>query len=112
MTWKPLTHKLAGSQLPLYFVGGCLSYIAEDLGAAKTSAWLSVSYNLVIAAITPFCGYLEDMFGKRNFVIGGCVLCLVGEIVVATSHGFGQAVAGMSITGAGAGITELTSLAG
>jgi hypothetical protein len=39
------------------------------------------------------------------------LLCL-GCVVVGTAHHFGQAVAGMAIAGAGAGIGELTGLAG
>lgn len=37
---------------------------------------------------------------------------MVGLAVVGTAHSFGQAVAGMSISGAGAGIGELTALGG
>ena len=40
------------------------------------------------------------------------MLLCVGCVVVGTAHHFGQAVAGMSIAGAGAGIGELTGLAG
>jgi hypothetical protein len=36
----------------------------------------------------------------------------VGCVVVGTAHSFGPAVAGMAIAGAGAGIGELTGLAG
>ena len=42
----------------------------------------------------------------------GGVTILSGIIIVATAHSPGQAVAGMSIAGAGAGIGELTALAG
>ena len=101
-----------GSQLPLYMVGGCLSYIAADIGATTTSVWIPVSYQLAVAAITPFCGYLEDGLGKRSILIAGCVLCCVGEIIAGTAHGFSQLVAGMVVTGIGAAITELTALAG
>lgn len=101
-----------GSQLPLYFVGGALSFMGVDLDAADTISWLPVSYQLGVAALTPFCGYLEDGFGKRNIVLAGCVLCCVGIIITGTANGFAQAVAGMAIVGPGAAITELTALAG
>jgi hypothetical protein len=39
------------------------------------------------------------------------LLCL-GCVVLGTAHSFGQGVAGMAISGAGAGIGELTGLAG
>lgn len=93
-------------------VGGCLSYIAADIGAVTNSVWIPVSYQLAVAAITPFCGYLEDGLGKRNILLAGCVLCCVGEIIAGTAHGFTQITVGMTVTGIGAAITELTALAG
>ncbi|KAH0845033.1 putative major facilitator superfamily transporter [Fonsecaea pedrosoi] len=101
-----------GAQLPLYFVGGSLSLIAADLNIIDGAAWLGVSNNLAVAAVAPFCGYLQDLFGKRNVVLAGCLLVLAGSVVMGTSHGLSQAAAGMSIEGAGAGILELTSIAG
>ncbi|OCT44607.1 putative major facilitator superfamily transporter [Cladophialophora carrionii] len=116
-TWKQILATISlcgvyvGSQIPLYFVGGSLTYVASDLGSASTG-WLPVSNSLALAAVCPFCGYLQDMFGKRNISILGSILILVGTIVTATAHSFAQAVAGMTIAGAGASIGELTALAG
>ncbi|GIZ43166.1 hypothetical protein CKM354_000640400 [Cercospora kikuchii] len=101
-----------GSQIPLYFVGGCLSFIAADIGATTTSVWIPVSYQLAVAALTPFCGYLEDGFGKRNIVLAGCLACCVGVIIAGTAQGFAQIIVGLTITGMGAAPTELTALAG
>jgi MFS family permease len=71
-----------------------------------------VSNSLALAAVCPFCGYLQDMFGKRNIAISGSILILVGTTVTATAHSFAQGVAGMTVAGAGAPIGELTALAG
>ncbi len=101
-----------GSQIPLFFVGGSLSYIAKDIGGTDISAWLPVSYSLALAAIAPFCGYSEDIFGRRNITLFGGVILMVGIIILATAQALGQAIAGMSIAGAGAAIGELTALAG
>ncbi|RDW74226.1 hypothetical protein BP5796_07668 [Coleophoma crateriformis] len=101
-----------GSQIPLYFVGGSLEYMADDFGGAGTISWLSVSNTLAIAAVAPFCGSLQDIFGRRNITLFGCVLLMVGIVVLATGHQFGAGVAGMSVAGAGAAICELTALAG
>jgi hypothetical protein len=101
-----------GSQIPLYFVGGSLSFIAADIGGAEASAWLSVSYALALSAVAPFCGYLQDLVGRRNITLGGGVSLMMGCIILATAHTFGQGVVGMSFAGAGAAIGELTALAG
>ncbi|EXJ55395.1 hypothetical protein A1O7_08322 [Cladophialophora yegresii CBS 114405] len=116
-TWRQILATISlcgvyvGSQIPLYFVGGSLTYIASDLGSASTG-WIPVSNSLALAAFCPFCGYLQDMFGKRNISILGSVLILIGTIVTATAHSFAQGVAGMTIAGSGAAIGELTALAG
>jgi hypothetical protein len=101
-----------GSQIPLYFVGGSLSFIAADIGGAEASAWLSVSYALALSAVAPFCGYLQDLVGRRNITLGGGVSLMMGCIILATAHTFGQGVVAMSFAGAGAAIGELTALAG
>ena len=101
-----------GSQIPLYFVGGSLSFIAKDIGGAEASAWLAVSYALALSAVAPFCGYLQDLVGRRNITLGGGVSLMMGCIILATAHTFGQGVVGMSFAGAGAAIGELTALAG
>ncbi|KAK6393115.1 hypothetical protein LTR65_002806 [Meristemomyces frigidus] len=101
-----------GSQVMLYFVGGCLSYMTADLGATTNSSWLPVSNTLAITAVAPFVGYLQDLVGRREITLVGSVTIMVGIVLVGTAPAFGQAIAGMSISGAGAGICELTALAG
>lgn len=112
--YQPCLIVSLGSQLPLYFTGGMLSYMVADLGtkAQQSSSWIPVCNTLTVAAVAPFSGYLADIFGQRNIVLAGSLFIMTGLIIVATSHGFGQAVAGMAISGAGAGIGELTALAG
>ncbi|KAH7386393.1 putative major facilitator superfamily transporter [Cadophora sp. MPI-SDFR-AT-0126] len=103
-----------GSQVPLYFTGGMLSYMAADLGgeALKSASWIPVCNTLAVASVAPFSGYLTDIFGRRNITLIGSLLIIVGIAIVGTAHHFGQAIAGMSIAGAGAGIGELTALGG
>lgn len=101
-----------GSQVPLYFVGGSLGFISASLGNAHSISWLSVSYGLALASVAPFCGYLQDLFGRRNETLFGGILLLIGTAVVATAKTFGAAIVGMCFAGAGAAIGELTALAG
>ncbi|KAI5357506.1 putative major facilitator transporter Str1/Tri12, major facilitator superfamily [Septoria linicola] len=117
-TWKKLlaaaflSMLYTGSQVPLYFTGGSLSFIAKDIDAADIIGWLPVANTLAIAAVCPFVGYLQDLFGKRYIALSGATLLCVGCIVLGTAHGLGQALAGMALAGAGAGVGELTGLAG
>ncbi|EXJ71987.1 uncharacterized protein A1O5_04490 [Cladophialophora psammophila CBS 110553] len=101
-----------GSQLPLLLGAGSLPFIIKDIGGSTVDSWFPVAYSLTLASVSPFSGYLQDVFGRRNIsLVGGCTLC-VGIIVVATSHTMAQAIVGMALSGLGAAIGELTALAG
>ncbi|KAJ9646693.1 hypothetical protein H2204_000385 [Knufia peltigerae] len=101
-----------GSQIVLYMIGGSLSYVEASLGAQGKGGWLTVSNTLAITAVAPFTGYLQDLVGRREITLFGSAVICVGIALVASAHAFGQAVAGMAIAGAGAGICELSALAG
>ncbi|KAF2649675.1 MFS general substrate transporter [Lophiostoma macrostomum CBS 122681] len=101
-----------GSQVILYFTGGSLSFIEEDLGIARGIAWLPTANILAIAAVCPYAGYLQDLFGKRYIALFGSLCICIGCVLMATTHSFAQALAGMALSGIGAAIGELTGLAG
>ncbi|EXJ70682.1 uncharacterized protein A1O5_05672 [Cladophialophora psammophila CBS 110553] len=101
-----------GSQIPLYFLGGTLTYISADLGGTEASAWLPVAYSLALGAVTPFCGYLQDLLGRRYVTLTGGLILLIGCIVMATAQTFRAGVVAMCFAGAGASIGELTAVAG
>jgi MFS family permease len=82
------------------------------MGGPTKIAWVPVSNTLALAAVAPFCGYMQDIFGKRNITLGGAAAIMIGIVLLATSHTFGQSVAAMSLAGAGAAIGELSALAG
>lgn len=76
------------------------------------SALTAVHSTLAVAAIAPFVGYITDLLGRRWVCIGGTVCLLVSSILIAASYNFATVIAGMAIGGIGAGICELTALAG
>ncbi|KAH8725112.1 major facilitator superfamily domain-containing protein [Phaeosphaeriaceae sp. PMI808] len=101
-----------GSQIILYFTGGSLGFIEEDLGLARGSAWLPTANILAIAAACPYAGYLQDLFGKRYIALFGSLCICIGCALVGSGHNFAQVFAGMAMSGVGAAISELTGLAG
>lgn len=101
-----------GSQIVLYMVGGSLAYIEPAIGATGKGGWLTVANTLAITAVAPFTGYLQDLVGRREITLLGSVIICLGIALVASAKAFGQAVSGMAIAGAGAGVCELTALAG
>lgn len=103
---------MSASQILLYFVGGILGFIVADIGGASTLGWIPTAYLIALSAVSPFVGYLQDLFGRRFIGIFGMVLLCLGCILMGTTHSFGQCVVAMAFSGAGAAIGELTALAG
>lgn len=96
----------------LYFVGGCLTFMEADLGAENVGSWLPVANTLALSAVAPFVGYLQDLLGRRHITLAGLIVIMVGIALIGSARSFGQAVTGMALSGAGAGVCELSSLAG
>lgn len=62
-----------------------LGYIANHIVGVAASAWMPESYSLPLASVAPFCGYLQDLIGRRNITHLGGVVLIVGIIVFATA---------------------------
>jgi MFS family permease len=107
-----LLWNIIGAQIPTYFISASLSFITADIGGAEAAAWLPVSIGLATAAVSSFCGYLQDLFGRRAITLIGGILLVVGTIVMGTAHHFRQGVVAAVLIGAGSAIAELTALAG
>lgn len=54
-----------------------------------------------IAAI--IAGDVSDILGRRNTIICGCIIYIIGVILQMASHGLGLLVAGRVIAGLGVG---------
>lgn len=100
-----------GSQIILYFVGAGLTDISKSLDT-KIGNWMLTANTLAVAAICPFVGYITDMLGRRWVCIFGIVMLLLASVIIATAHNLGTAIVAMTIGGVGAGICELTAVAG
>jgi MFS family permease len=55
---------------------------------------------------------MQDVFGRRYIALTGAASLCVGLIQIGTAHTMSQAIVGMTISGVGAAIGELTALAG
>lgn len=100
-----------GAQEILYFTGGALNYVAFSIDTAVPN-WLLTANTLAVTAVCPFVGYLTDLLGRRHICILGSLLLVIGSIVLGVTNSLGSAVTAEAIAGVGAGICELTALAG
>lgn len=117
MTFKRIMSLIAmaflwtGSQIPLYLFGGIPPYIYRDIGGADRWIWFVLANLLSLAAVCPFVGSLSDLIGRRLVALIGAGFLVLGMIVASTAHTMNSFIAGMALSGIGAGINELTALA-
>lgn len=83
-----------------------------DLGGPKIYTWLGMVYTLAFASLAPVAGSISDLVGRRYLGLLGAVMVTAGLIVLGTAQRMEIGIAGMAITGAGAGIAQTISVAG
>ena len=80
--------------------------IGLDLqGNVDNVNWLASGWSLAGAVSFALAGQVSDYFGRRNVILFGQVLLVIGHIVGATAQSVNQAIAGMVILGFGTGIS-------
>ena len=92
-------------------LGGIPPYIYADIGGTDRWIWFVLAYLISLAGVCPFVGSLSDLIGRRYVSLMGSGLILIGVIVSSTAKSMNPFIAGMTLSGAGAGIAELTALA-
>lgn len=100
-----------GSQVILYFVSAGLTYISFSLNT-NFGNWMLTANTLAVAAICPFVGYMTDLLGRRWLCVFGTICLIVASAVMGTAKNLAVAIVAMAIGGIGAGICELTAVAG
>lgn len=80
-----LNTESTGSQIPLYFVAGALSFIAVNFGGGDLVAWMHIVYSIVLAAIASY-SYLQDLLRRRKIILAGGVIIYAGIIIVAAAQ--------------------------
>lgn len=62
---------------------------------------------LSAAVLSPFVGRLSDIFGRRNFLLLGNVLSVIGCLISATTHRVDVVIGGAAFIGAGSSMHQL-----
>ena len=103
-------HQADSWQIPIYMFGSSSPYVYRDIGGVEIWSWYVIANLFAMAAICPFLGSVADLLGRRYVALLGSLLIVVGMIVCSTAHRMPVFIAGMAISGAGSGISELVSL--
>ncbi|EED16309.1 siderophore iron transporter, putative [Talaromyces stipitatus ATCC 10500] len=81
-----------------------LAQIGVQLNDTKNVSWIPTAWSVASAVSFAIAGGLSDIFGRRNVLLSGQVIVLVGSIVAGTAKTVLTIVAGSTIIGFGAGI--------
>ncbi|OQU95521.1 hypothetical protein CLAIMM_01709 [Cladophialophora immunda] len=100
-----------GSQIPVYLYGSIPPYIYGDIGGLDRWIWFILGNLLALAGVCPFVGSLSDLLGRRYVALIGAGMLVLGTVIATTAKSMNMFIAGTTIAGAAAGISELTALA-
>src|SRR5208282_861920 len=97
-----LTVARAAYGLQLQSVGAVGPAIVDGLGIAYASLGTLVgAYTLLGIVLALPVGWLTERLGDRRIVLGGFAFMIGGSLIMAAAPGFGVALAGRIISGAG-----------
>ncbi|OQV08768.1 hypothetical protein CLAIMM_12991 [Cladophialophora immunda] len=77
--------------------------INADIGPSAQIAWGATAWSLATAVLQTIAGRCSDIFGRRNFILAGNTLGLIGCIVASRAQAVSAIIAGFTLTGVAAG---------
>lgn len=77
--------------------GVILLTINQDIGPSNNIAWVATSWALASAVVMIVAGRLSDIFGRRNFFLGGNLLGIVGCAIACRATNVSVLILGSSI---------------
>ncbi|KAK7204237.1 trichothecene efflux pump [Myxozyma melibiosi] len=84
-----------------------LLQINEDIGPSTDYTWMANSMTLSAAVLSPFVGRLSDIFGRRNFLLFGNILSVIGCVMSATAKRVDIVIGGAVFIGAGSSMHQI-----
>lgn len=85
-------------------VSTAMPRIVAELGGLNYYSWVFTAYLLTSTAAFPIFGKLSDLYGRRNFTLGGTVLFLVTSALCGLSTSMPMLILLRGIQGIGGGI--------
>jgi EmrB/QacA subfamily drug resistance transporter len=85
-------------------VGTALPRIVSYLNGFDRYTWVVTAYLLASTTMVPIIGKLSDLFGRKDFLIVGVSVFLIGSILSGLSETMNQLIAFRALQGFGAGM--------
>ncbi|MET3194831.1 MDR family MFS transporter [Bacillus sp. OAE603] len=77
--------------------------ITSDLSGVNLMSWIFAAYMLAMTVTTPIYGKLSDLYGRKNLLIFGILMFVLGSILCGFAQNMGQLITFRAIQGIGAG---------
>lgn len=84
-------------------VSPAMPRIVAELGGMEHYSWLATAAMLVSAISVPIVGKLSDVYGRRQFFLGGIIVFMAGSIMAGLAPNFWFLIAARVVQGAGMG---------
>lgn len=84
-------------------VATALPAIVRNLGGGSVYTWVVAAYLLTSTVTLPLYGRLSDLYGRRELLLAGLALFLVGSLLCAAAQTMGQLIGARALQGLGAG---------
>ncbi|OQU93620.1 hypothetical protein CLAIMM_00102 [Cladophialophora immunda] len=81
------------------FTGATLGVVNRDIGPSPSYVWMALGQTTGTAALTPIAGRFGDIYGRRNFIILGNVIAMIGTAVAATAKDINTIIVGSVLIG-------------
>lgn len=84
-----------------------LPVINADLGPNTSYTWVVGAFAVAASSMSPLCGRLSDIFGRRYFLLAGAVFGAVGAIIAATSKSINTSIGAGALSGISLALLQL-----
>jgi MFS family permease len=84
-----------------------LKNVNADIGPSPNSTWMAITPTLGAAVISPLVGRMSDIFGRRNFLLAGNILALIGCAIAANANNVNMVIGGSVLIGIGSGLHQI-----
>ena len=91
----------------IVMISAALGPINRDLGPSKNYSWIAIGFTTSGGVLAPIVGRLGDIFGRRNFLIIGNLISVIGMAVAATAHSIPVVITGSVLVGTASAMRQL-----
>lgn len=96
---------------PIPLFAAIQGQVAAEFGTPTEYIWWIPAWSLAITVSFLIFGPNTDLLGRRWFLVGGNLICFIGQVIIGASKSAGMVTAGMTVVGFGAANCQMAAFA-